>query len=142
MIRKMKVGDISQVIKIEKTLFTPGWSEKHFLAELNENIFANLFVFEVNNEIYGYVGFWLLFETAQITTLGIKKDYQKNGFGQQLLEHAIEEIKKAGCESITLEVRKSNLKAQNLYKKLGFTEIGIRKNYYNDEDAILMGVGI
>lgn len=142
MIRLMEVNDISQVIKLEKILFSPGWSENHFKAELTENIFSNLYVLEIEKEIVGYVGFWILFETAQITTLAVAPHYQKQGYGKQLLQYAIQKIKAADCESITLEVRVSNQAAQKLYTDCGFSELGIRKNYYGNEDAILMGVGI
>lgn len=141
-IRFMQESDIENVLAIETTLFHPGWSKSHFQYELNENPFSFLYVLEDNNELIGYVGFWVMFEQAQITTVAIKKSEQKQGLGMQLMEFALERIKQEHCEQITLEVRKSNVVAQKLYEKLGFTYCGVRENYYGDEDALLMGVGL
>lgn len=141
-IRSMDEQDLEKVLEIEHQVFKYCWTKDHYLYELNENPFSYLYVLEENNEILGYVGFWIMFEQAQITTIAINPKEQEQGLGYQLLEFAMERIKREQCESITLEVRKSNIKAQKLYQKCGFVECGIRENYYDDEDAILMGVGI
>lgn len=141
-IRSMNEEDLEKVLEIENQVFKSSWTKEHYLYELNENPFSYLYVLEEKSKLLGYVGFWVLFEQAQITTIAIHPSEQSQGLGFQLLGFAIERIKQENCESITLEVRKSNIKAQELYKKSGFVECGIRKNYYDDEDGILMGVGI
>lgn len=142
MIRKMTLEDISEVYAIESVTFNPGWTISHFEYELRDNPYANLYVLEKNNEIVGYIGFWILFDQAQITTIAVKEKYRGNYFGDKLLLFAINNIKSYMCENITLEVRKSNVTAQKLYEKHGFVKLGERKNYYENEDAILMGIGI
>lgn len=141
-IRSMEVCDLEQVQKIEHQAFKTPWTKDHYLYELNDNPFSYLYVLIDEEKIIGYVGFWVMFEQAQITTIAIDSSNQNQGLGEQLLQFAMERIKQEQCESITLEVRTTNIAAQNLYKKLGFVECGIRENYYGDEDAILMGVGI
>ncbi len=142
MIRKMTVEDIPVVYDIESVTFNPGWTISHFEYELLDNPYAHLYVIEINNEIVGYVGFWVLFDQAQITTIAVKEKYRGNYFGDKLLLFAMDNIKSCMCESITLEVRKSNITAQKLYEKHGFIKLGERKNYYGNEDAVLMGIGI
>lgn len=142
MIRKMCIEDLPQVLVIEKTVFHPGWNEKHFVYELTENPFSFLYVLEENHKIVGYVGFWEMFEQAQITTIAVDQTMRNKGYGKMLLSFVMQEMKRNGCELITLEVRKSNVVAQQLYASFGFVVCGERKNYYGDEDAILMGVGI
>ena len=81
---------------------------------------------------------------ASILILTIDKQHQRQGIGRQLLQHMIDLADQAGCETVLLEVRHSNEKAFNLYLSEGFSEIGIRKNYYpvgsGWEDAIVMAM--
>ena len=79
-------------------------------------------------------------EQSQITTIGVDPRFQRNGIGQYMLETMIELARQHDCQVMSLEVRVSNEKAINLYKKLGFHIECIRKNYYQDnhEDAYLM----
>lgn len=142
MIRLMTEKDISTVMEIEKIAFHPGWTVEHFKYELTENPFSQLFVLEENRKIIGYIGYWITFDQAQITTIAIHPQERNKGYACKMMEFAIQNIKAACCDFITLEVRKSNIAAQKLYEKFSFVVCGERKNYYGDEDAILMGVGI
>ena len=83
---------------------------------------------------------WLLGDQTQITTLGIKKAYQGNGYAKKLMDKCEEITKMMGYANINLEVRISNQRAIRLYEKCGFKIVAIRKNYYQDnhEDAYLM----
>ncbi|MEG1066713.1 MAG: ribosomal protein S18-alanine N-acetyltransferase, partial [Erysipelotrichaceae bacterium] len=111
-----------------------------YLYELHENEFSQLYVFEIGTKIVGYLGLWLTFDIAQITTLAIDKEYQGNGYAKQLLNKLVEVANQAMCETIMLEVRVSNNRAIKLYKNFDFIEMSRRKNYYtdNNEDAIVM----
>lgn len=140
MIRKMSVTDIDVVLKLEDELFTSKWTQEQFEYELTENEFSKLFVMIENEEIIGYFGEWILFDQAQITTIGVSKKHQGKGYSKLMMQRMIEEACNSNCETISLEVRVSNVKAINLYHKFGFETINIRKNYYqdNNEDAFLM----
>ncbi len=140
MIRLMMIEDITQVLELEKQLFTSPWSEDDFKYELELNPFSSIFIEEQDHKIIGYVGIWVIYEQAQITTLGVDKSYQRRHIGHTLLVRAMDEAIKKHAEFMSLEVRVSNSAAQNLYKKLGFKTETIRKDYYQDnhEDAYLM----
>ena len=92
------------------------------------------------NIVVGFVGIWIVAGEGDITNIAVDKGYRGLGIGKCLLEYLINLCKNLNCNTITLEVRESNLKAQNLYKSFDFTIDGIRKNYYEDnkENAILM----
>ncbi|MEG2330307.1 ribosomal protein S18-alanine N-acetyltransferase [Anaerorhabdus sp.] len=140
MIRSMDLGDLDRVEQLEAELFSLPWKKEDFKRELIENEFAHYFVVEENNEVVGYCGIWNLYEQAQITTIGVAKDCQGKGYASLLMEK-IEEVSVAnGCETCSLEVRVSNIAAQNLYTKYGYITVNIRKGYYSDnhEDAFLM----
>ncbi|MCI9093789.1 MAG: ribosomal protein S18-alanine N-acetyltransferase [Coprobacillus sp.] len=140
LIRKMDIDDLNQVVVLEEQLFTSSWSYKDFLYELLENDFSFNYVIEDDLKIVGYVGVWMMYEQAQITTIGVAPDYQRQGLGRNMLETIIALTQKHGCEMMSLEVRISNDKAISLYESLGFHKETIRKNYYQDnqEDAYLM----
>ena len=90
--------------------------------------------------IAGFVGVWHMVEEAHIVSIGVRTEYRGLGLGEMLLLSAIEQAIEYDLRHVTLEVRVSNHVAQNLYKKYGFTERGLRKGYYTDnrEDALIM----
>lgn len=140
LIRRMALQDIDKVVEIEKELFTTPWDKNALCYELEKNAFSTILILENDNEIVGYLGMWLLGDQTQITTLGIKKIYQQKGYSKLLMDKCVAITKEQGYQNINLEVRVSNFKAINLYKKYGFEIVATRKNYYQDnhEDAYLM----
>lgn len=92
------------------------------------------------SRIVGYGGFWLMAREAHIGTLAVKPEHRGRGIGELLLATMIERAVELGAEVMTLEVRVSNQVALNLYRKYGFTQVGLRRHYYSDnqEDALIM----
>jgi ribosomal-protein-alanine N-acetyltransferase len=90
--------------------------------------------------IVGFAGLWLMVDEAHVTTLALHPEYRGRGLGELLLAHLIDISYTIGAKWVTLEVRKSNYIAQNLYRKYGFHEAGVRVRYYSDnhEDAVIM----
>ena len=90
--------------------------------------------------IVGFLGTWYMPDEAHIVSVGVRSDYRGFGIGELLLIGAIEQALRRRMPTVTLEVRKSNYIAQNLYKKYGFKKMGVRKRYYSDnrEDALIM----
>lgn len=136
----MDLLDIDKIVALEQELFSSPWDKEAFYYELEKNAFSTILVLEDELEIIGYIGMWLLGDQTQITTLGIKKAYQGNGYAKKLMDKCEEITKMMGYANINLEVRISNQRAIRLYEKCGFKIVAIRKNYYQDnhEDAYLM----
>lgn len=90
--------------------------------------------------IIGFAGLWLMVDEAHITTIAIHPDYRRRSLGEFLLVSLIDIAYSIGAKWVTLEVRVSNSTAQNLYRKYGFREAGVRRRYYSDnqEDALIM----
>jgi ribosomal-protein-alanine N-acetyltransferase len=90
--------------------------------------------------IIGFAGLWLMVDEAHITTIAMHPDYRRLGLGEFMLVHLIDISYDIGAKWVTLEVRVSNSTAQNLYRKYGFREAGLRHRYYSDnqEDALIM----
>lgn len=124
---------------IERDLFEHPWSEDMYRAELNkDNSFH--YVVVLNDEIAGYYGFYKTYDNeAEVTNIAVAKKYQGQGIGNCIMSSMIENAIKLCVDTIFLEVRASNHKAIRLYKKFGFTQINIRKKYYEGvEDAVIM----
>lgn len=137
LLRAMRLSDLDNIMPLEHQLFSSPWSKDDYIYELSSNPYTKYYVLE-DDKIVGYVGIWITYETAQITTIGIAKERQGEGLSKLLMNKVIEETK--DCEAITLEVRVSNVKAIKLYESYGFKKEAIRKDYYldNHEDAYLM----
>ena len=90
--------------------------------------------------IVGFAGIWVLTDEAHITNIAVRKRYRRQGIGEMLLIATIGLAGELKADSMTLEVRASNIAAQNLYRKYGFTQVGTRRGYYTDnrEDGVLM----
>lgn len=130
---------IGYVAEIEKLSFASPWSTEAFEAEL-VNPAARYIIALNEGDVIGYCGYWRIFDEAHITNVAIRPADRGKGFGRAMTEELIRFAKAEGVRSMTLEVRVSNLKAQNLYKSLGFVGVGVRPRYYedNNEDALIM----
>lgn len=142
--RLMEEKDIDQIVKIEEECFTVPWSRVSFENELRINSFARYIVIEDGEKIIGYCGSWVILDEAHITNIAILPEYRGRKLGETLLKKVMEIARQEGAKRMTLEVRVSNHVAISLYRKLGFREGGIRKNYYTDnqEDALIMWVNL
>lgn len=138
-ILEMKIDHLKELLGIEKRCFSIPWTENMFLEEL-ENPLAKYTVIKSSGKIAGYGGMWFILDEAHITNIAVDPSYQKQGLGSHLLSHMIKKAEDEHIYNMTLEVRKGNEAALNLYKKFRFEECGIRKKYYEDnqEDAIIM----
>lgn len=138
-IRKMQGADLTRVVEIERACFGERWSVAAFQNEL-ANPASSYFVALVDGQIVGYAGYWLILEEAHITTIGTDPRLQRRGYGERMLVHLIDHAARAEAKWLTLEVRVSNEAAIKLYEKYGFTSLGRRRAYYqdNNEDALVM----
>ena len=137
--RRMTLEDVPQVHENElKTFHTP-WSYQSFVDEMTTNKCARYIVAEEDGKILGYAGAWLIFDEGHITNIAVDESYRGRGIGEGVTRELMQYAANMGVQYMTLEVRKSNLVAQGLYKKMGFIELGMRKRYYEDngEDAYL-----
>ena len=140
--RKMTMEDIPAVVEIEQEAFATPWTQEIFVHEMTGNDYAHYIVAVEDDEVIGHCGMWVVLDECHITNVAVRKHMRGHGIGEALMRKAIELCKANDVRLMTLEVRVSNHTAQNLYRKLGFQDGGIRKNYYTDdhEDALVMWV--
>lgn len=143
-IRPMEERDFDQVIAIDRECFPTERNPAPYKNDLLYNEMAHYLVAcdasQPGRPIVGVIGFWMMAGEANIITIAVCRTNRRRGIAGLLLNSALALSKSLEAFAMTLEVRKSNIEAQSLYAKHGFTERGVRKNYYDDvrEDAVIM----
>lgn len=131
---------LTDVITIKNNLisdFDNFWTYQILKEELeSEN--SSYLVARMNNEIVGFAGIKVVLDEADIMNIVVKKNYRNQGIGTLLLESLISLAKRLNLNSLSLEVSEENLPAIHLYQKFGFESLGVRKNYYQDKNGIIM----
>lgn len=138
-IREMKLTDLDQVLPIETENFSLPWKENDFSFYLTKGG-ALFLVAEEDDHILGYCGVILTPPEGDITNVSVGSAFRGKGAGLALVQEMLKQTEARGITTLFLEVRKSNDPAIGLYRKLGFTDVCIRKNYYEYplEDALIM----
>ena len=136
---KMNESHVQKVAELEKMCFHDPWSEASIVSELN-NPLACWLVAVAEGQVVGYVGSQTVLEMTDMMNIAVHPGFRRKGIAQMLVEQLVTELKARQSLSLMLEVRASNFGAQALYDKLGFVQVGLRKNYYRNpkEDALIL----
>jgi ribosomal-protein-alanine N-acetyltransferase len=144
-VRVMKASHISEILEIEKTLFSTPWTRGMFEQEVAGTSVDDVpgsyaVVATLGGRVVGYAIAWFIELGVHLMNIAVRKEFQRQGIGKRLLNDLIETASAAGKRIIVLEVRTSNAAAQAFYRRFGFESVGVRPDYYADsgEDAILM----
>ena len=135
----MTADHVAQVAALEAICFHDPWSEKSVASELTNPLSLWLVALD-GNRVAGYVGSQSVLGESDMMNVAVHPDYRRQGIAEQLCLALVKELKEKGNHCLTLEVRASNEPAKALYEKLGFLQVGLRKNYYRNpkEDACIL----
>ncbi len=138
-IETMKSSHVAQVAQLEKICFSDPWSENSIASELTNKLSFWLVAME-GDTVAGYIGSQTVMDESDMMNVAVHPDFRRKGIAEALVNTLVENLSKMGSRCLTLEVRASNAPAIALYEKLGFSEIGRRKNYYRNprEDALIL----
>ena len=137
---KMTENHVAQVAQLEKICFgSAAWSENSIASELNNEL-ALWIVAEDGDKVLGYVGSQTVMDETDMMNVAVHPDCRGQGIATGLIVGLVGALKERGSRCLTLEVRSSNAPAIALYEKLGFHQVGCRKNYYRNpkEDALIL----
>ena len=142
--RQAKLYDVPAMARIERDSFEAPWSADEITKDVTAGGNVYVAVALADEERAGYGEIRMIAGEAQIYNIAIAPEFRREGIGEALLRHMIDTAEAAGCKLVTLEVRSSNLAAMELYRKLGFREVGRRRGYYakGGEDAVLMDLDL
>ena len=138
-ITEMNAAHVPQVAKLERICFADPWSEKSVASEL-DNKWALWLVAVEDDRVIGYIGSQTSIDETDVMNVAVHPDFRRRGIAESLIIRLVEELKTRGSHALMLEVRASNAPAIALYEKLGFLQVGCRKNYYRNpkEDALIL----
>ena len=138
-IESMNSSHVAQIAQLEKICFSDPWSEKSVASELDNKLAFWLVAIE-GDTVAGYIGSQTAMDETDMMNVAVHPDFRRQGIAEALITGLVEHLKTIGSRCLTLEVRASNAPAIALYEKLGFSEIGRRKNYYRNprEDALIL----
>jgi ribosomal-protein-alanine N-acetyltransferase len=143
-LRSMQVSDLDTILAIESDVYEYPWTRGNFEDSLNAKHQAWMMM--QTEQVIGYAVMMTVLDEAHLFNISIAKAYQKQGLGYALLNDMIIRAKKVGAKHMFLEVRASNVSARQLYEKIGFDEVHVRRGYYQAkagrEDAVLMRLDI
>lgn len=136
-IEKMSITDLNDIKDNLKNDFDDFWNYNILKEELENNT-SKYIVAKIDNKVIGFAGIKIIIDEADIMNIVTKKSHRNKGIGTLLLKSIISIASELQLSSISLEVNEENLPAIHLYEKFGFENLGVRKNYYQDKNAIIM----
>lgn len=149
-IELMQDHDVEEIMVIEHLSFPTAWPSSAFQTEMHQNQLAHYVSARLISEegvvlppVVGYAGVWVVIDEVHVTTIAVHPEERGKRIGEQLLYYLLNYGIAKNAKWATLEVRESNKDAQSLYKKYGFSIVGVRKNYYAEEgeNAVIMWAG-
>ena len=142
--RRMRAADLPRVMEIERAAFSYPWSEELVRRELGHEFSTVLLAAEPprgpsGERLLGFVITWLVHDELHVLNVAVAPEARRRGVARALLAEAEARGRSQGARIATLEVRRSNRPAIELYRSLGYREVGARPRYYADgEDALVM----
>ena len=140
----MQPADLEQVIEIERHAFRSPWSRQIFLEELGRD-WAYLEVLrerqkDGESRVVAFCNYWLVRDEVHLLNIATHPDRRRQGHARALLAHVVDFARRHRCRYVTLEARRSNQGAIDLYRQFGFNAVGVRPKYYveDQEDAVVM----
>ena len=138
-IEKMNASHVPQIAELEKLCFSDPWSEKSIETELSCRLSLWLVAIE-GEQVVGYVGSQTVIDESDMMNIAVHPNFRRLGIAEAMIAALTDALREKDSRALTLEVRASNVPAIALYEKLGFSQVGLRKNYYRNpkEDALIL----
>ncbi len=139
-ITRMNEGHVAQVAALEKLCFSDPWSETSVASEL-DNPLSLWLIAEEEGTVLGYVGSQTVLDETDMMNIAVQPECRRRGIAAALIVELVNQLRERGSHILRLEVRESNVPAIALYESMGFTQLGLRKNYYRNpkENALILG---
>jgi ribosomal-protein-alanine N-acetyltransferase len=139
-LRRMVEGDLDAVLALQQRCFVHPWSAELVRRELTHDWSTVLVADDADGQLVGFLIYWLVHDEVHILNIATDPQVRRRGVARTLIGRAMKTGRERQCRLATLEVRRSNTAAIELYRAFGFRAVGVRPNYYVDEgeDAIVM----
>ena len=138
-------ADLDAVAALESATFTNPWTREMLERELRQTDVARVYVVRLPGyPVAAFCACWLVYDELHINTIAVDARLRRQGIATALMRYLVAEAASLGASRTYLEVRRSNLPAQRLYERLGFTVAAVRRNYYTqpEEDALVLSMSM
>ena len=143
MIIPVELSHLEEIIAIENSAFNIPWTKNQIKNDILSNTDSENWVYIMDELVAGYIFGWIIHDEFHLNNIAVHQVYIRRSIGTELIRHIISRVIYRDINVILLEVSANNISAQKCYKSLGFTQIGIRKNYYSKgDDAILYNLDL
>lgn len=131
---------LDDILRIEKECFSLPWTREQLEKQIDEERYVFLAAEDETGAAVGYIGLMYVLDEGYISNVAVTPLRRREGIADMLLSALYEKAREKKLSFLTLEARLGNAAAQSLYKKHGYTQVGLRKNFYDKprEDAVLM----
>ena len=139
-IKNAELNHVADIEQLEKLCFSVPWTREQIVSQLPDDMHVFIVAEEDSGAVIGYVGLMCVLDEGYISNVAVSPAYRRQGIGDALIERLTALAEEKVLSFMTLEEREGNIPARALYKKHGFTDVGLRKNYYTlpTENAVLM----
>ncbi|MDD5306271.1 MAG: ribosomal protein S18-alanine N-acetyltransferase [Deltaproteobacteria bacterium] len=139
-VRRGSLHDLDGICEIEHACFAAPWPREVLAEEIAERSWSRVVVASSQNRPVAFMVYWVVSTELHLLNLAVHPRWRRRGLGRMLVDHLLAEARMEGRIEVLLEVRVSNNAAQDLYRRVGFHEIMVRRRYYSDngEDALVM----
>ena len=139
-LRRLELGDLDAIERIERASYPTPWSRSMFASELAKPSSLSFGAVDETGTLVGYLVLSRYVDAWHVMNVAVAPERRRQGIASALLHRLLELTKDGALRGYTLEVRTSNLSAIRLYERFGFRRKGIRRGYYTDnrEDALIM----
>ena len=138
MIIPAKLHHLEEIIAIKNSAFNKPWTKNQIKNDMLSGTDSKNWVYIMDALVAGYIFGWIIHDEFHLNNIAVHPEYLRRNIGKELIRHIISRVIYRDIKVILLEVSANNIPAQKCYKSLGFTQRGIRKDYYSKgDDAIL-----
>ena len=138
MIISAELQHLEEIFTIENTAFNKPWTRNHIMNDIQSDTDSENWVYIMDELVARYIFGWIIHDEFHLNNIAVHPEYLRRSIGKELIRHIISRVRSHDIKVILLEVSTNNISAQKCYKSLGFTQMGIRKDYYSKgDDAIL-----
>ena len=138
MIIPVELYHLEEIIAIENSAFNKPWTKNQIKNDILSDLDSENWVYIMDELVAGYIFGWIIHDEFHLNNIAVHPEYLRRSIGKELILHIISRVISHDIKVILLEVSANNISAQKCYKSLGFTQMGIRKDYYSKGDNAIL----
>ena len=143
MIIPAQINHLEEIVAIENSSFNKPWTKNQIKNDILSDLDSENWVYIMDELVARYIFGWIIHDEFHLNNIAVHPEYLRRSIGKELMRHIISRVITRYIKVSLLEVSANNIPAQKCYKSLGFTQMGIRKDYYSKgDDAILYNLDL